>query len=517
MYSGKRGIVMRNSLIFLSLILFTTTALASQRVVPIQYETIQDAINACSNGDIVIVLPGHYKENIDFLGKAITVKSYEGPEVTIIDADFDGSAVKCDSGEDTTSVLDGFTLTNGTGTYLYPAYYGGALFIRQFSNPKIINNIITGNSCYRGAGLWVYSSSPIVSGNIFTGNSSTFGGGIALYNTSSTIENNIITMNTSYQGGGIHLDNSSGEMINNIIAGNYASDSGAGIYCRLSTDTQIFNNLIFNNHADESGGGFYCWNSSSPIVKNSTFTGNSASESGGGFFCTGSGASPTVINTIFWENEAPLGSEVYVGLLSSFNINYSDIEGGQDEIPVEGTLDWGPGNIDIDPLFSDGIYHLRNNSPCVDAGVPSIFDTCRPPGKDTKTSDIGAYGGVNNCWWPELGLDFIFFPTGPTSVPAGDILYFNTVILNNTTNTISGDLWFVIRLPNSHEILVPGQNLNYPNPTSGQIVPFDLITLPIEMNIPVTAPAGEFTLLGRIGIFPDTISDERSFTFDTYD
>jgi hypothetical protein len=43
--------------------------------VPSDQPTIQAAINAAHNGDWVVVSPGTYLENIDFLGKAITVKS----------------------------------------------------------------------------------------------------------------------------------------------------------------------------------------------------------------------------------------------------------------------------------------------------------------------------------------------------------------------------------------------------------------------------------------------------------
>ncbi len=47
-----------------------------------------------------VVAPGTYFEIIDFLGKAITLRSSGGPEVTIIDANFDGGpGVTCESGE----------------------------------------------------------------------------------------------------------------------------------------------------------------------------------------------------------------------------------------------------------------------------------------------------------------------------------------------------------------------------------------------------------------------------------
>src|SRR5882672_10114030 len=43
--------------------------------VPGDYPAIQKAIDNSKNGDVVIVSPGTYNENINFKGKAITVTS----------------------------------------------------------------------------------------------------------------------------------------------------------------------------------------------------------------------------------------------------------------------------------------------------------------------------------------------------------------------------------------------------------------------------------------------------------
>jgi hypothetical protein len=126
--------------------------------VPGDYATIQEAINEASSNDTVLVADDTYYENINFIGKPILVASEFIIDVdtnhinnTIINGsepvnpDF-GSVVTFASGEDTTSVLCGFTITGGTGTLVPEAgnarLGGGVLF---FSGGKLINNYIEYN------------------------------------------------------------------------------------------------------------------------------------------------------------------------------------------------------------------------------------------------------------------------------------------------------------------------------------------------------------------------------------
>jgi hypothetical protein len=71
--------------------------------VPDDYETIQEAIEAADPGDEVVVAEGEYFEHINFLGKAIAVRSADpdDPEVvanTIINGSGAGTVVTCESG-----------------------------------------------------------------------------------------------------------------------------------------------------------------------------------------------------------------------------------------------------------------------------------------------------------------------------------------------------------------------------------------------------------------------------------
>jgi polygalacturonase len=70
------------SVTLLSLIVVVLTwgkADAATRRVPQDFAAIQTAIVAAQDGDTVLVAPGTYFENINFIGKAIEVRSSGGP------------------------------------------------------------------------------------------------------------------------------------------------------------------------------------------------------------------------------------------------------------------------------------------------------------------------------------------------------------------------------------------------------------------------------------------------------
>ena len=136
--------------------LFATQVWARTLYVPSEHPSIQLAINDANNGDVVIVGPGRYQENINFLGKAITVQSVDPNdpnivEATIIDgnapADSNfGSVVTFNSGEDNDSVLSGLTITGGTGSWVriywqFKGYLwnrcGGGVLCLNGSSPAI--------------------------------------------------------------------------------------------------------------------------------------------------------------------------------------------------------------------------------------------------------------------------------------------------------------------------------------------------------------------------------------------
>src|SRR5690348_13107710 len=98
-------------------VLFVPLSFGTTIHVPTDQPTIQAAIDAANNGDTVLVSDGTYKENINFNGKAITVTSVHGASKTTIDGGGVNTVVLLVTNETAASVLNGFTITNGSAGF----------------------------------------------------------------------------------------------------------------------------------------------------------------------------------------------------------------------------------------------------------------------------------------------------------------------------------------------------------------------------------------------------------------
>jgi len=327
-------------------VLFTFfCSFASVINVPADIDSIQGGINLANHNDTVLVQPGIYIENIDFIGKSIVVGSLflttgdaSYIEQTIIDRNQNGSAAKFENEEDTLSILCGFTLQNGSGTY-----FGG---IDQF---------------YLGGGIFCEyypSASP-------------------------TLKNLIIKNNYATEGGGIYCGGDA-KLINLIIKNNwvysrfYGGGEGGGIYC-VESNPILKRVIIYNNYAPSWGAGISCYDSN-PLLINVTvslnYIGASSDWHSGGIHCIVS--SPILVNSILWNN-FPNEIEIHpYGSASIITIAYTDLKDGQQGIVTNnnGIINWLDGNIDTNPFFADTSgfdFRLLVGSPCIDAGIQDTF------------------------------------------------------------------------------------------------------------------------------------------------
>jgi parallel beta-helix repeat protein len=340
--------------------------------VPSEQPTIQAGIDASGPGDTVLVAPNTYCEHPNFNGKAILLKSERGADSTIISKLAGGvSMVSFVSGEDTNSVLDGFTIT---GAYLESGQ--GAGIRCQNSSPKIINNRIFNNSCPLGAGIDCDNfSSPIITNNVIEQNPATLGGG------------------------GIRCNNNSSPMIReNIIVGNSAAESGAGVWCVDNCSPAIIGNLIADNLAQSGfGGGICLLNYSVADIRDNTIDKNSATNGGGIYIDNTSSA--TIVNTII--TNTPSGKGIRYDGPSPITLYYSNVWNNLDE-NYYGCLP-GEGCISEDPIFcnpANGDYQLWIDSPCLGTGDGG--------------SDMGAFG---------MGCSLVGDCNGDGEVGPGDVVF----------------------------------------------------------------------------------------------
>jgi len=209
--------------IFFILSIFSFSLLSSATIIVDvnggDYTTIQEGIDASTNGDTVLVYPGTYYENVNFNGKHITLASLElttGDESyidsTIIDGNQNGSCIRLDNEE--TAVIRGFSITNGIGfeTDHKEGRLGGG--IRAYTwiwdnnlNLSVINCKLYNNHAEGGGGIIIQHSNVYLSGVDIYNNYACGGGGIYVRDDSELIfdETNRCNIYNNYAGLGIDI------------------------------------------------------------------------------------------------------------------------------------------------------------------------------------------------------------------------------------------------------------------------------------------------------------------------
>jgi len=278
------------------------------------YQSIQEGIVASQSGDTILVGIGLYSEHIDFIGKDLVVRSILGPGLTTIDgSQFQGSVVTFSSQETRSAVLEGFTITGGTGSTDFGVTPRGGGIICVESSPTIRGNRIIGNSLSIahsiGAGIAVGSglidvpvAEPLIEKNLFENNvTAGNGGGVSIQHSCAVICNNSFKHNSCEEDGGgiwgIFLEAGS-TIENNWFSDNLATDHGGGMYLSRLGSGKIISvqrNVLVRNVASgispadsSSGGGMWLYGLSGQIVHN-TLVGNEGRDpsicgGGGGMF-----------------------------------------------------------------------------------------------------------------------------------------------------------------------------------------------------------------------------------------
>ncbi|MFH2001872.1 MAG: right-handed parallel beta-helix repeat-containing protein [Planctomycetota bacterium] len=335
--------MVRSAFVFLAWFLFQSAAFPSTIFVPDNYPNIRIAIVVAGHGDKIIVRQGTYVERIDFLGKAVTLESERGAEFTIIDGNQAGSVVTFKSGEGESSVLRGFTITNGLGTFDGEEFRGGGIRCDSGSSPTLTENIISENYAeFGGGGISCNNnSSPVIIDNTILNNEAGLhGGGLYLaINSNARVENNRFEGNRAgfaevssssshapshplayshsqpieslvYSGGGIYSTEASPKIMNNIIISNEGKGHGGGILCNgLDHFPVLENNTLYQNTAEKGAGIYCCHNWSDLTIRGNIIYENQASHYGGGICCRDQ--STIIERNRIYDNTAELGGGIF--------------------------------------------------------------------------------------------------------------------------------------------------------------------------------------------------------------
>jgi predicted outer membrane repeat protein len=258
------------------------------------YPTIQSAINRSVDGDIVDLADGTFSGNgnrdIRFLGKAIMVRSQNGPARCVVNSGGsptdEHAGFRFQTGEGPGAVLRGVTITGG-------CFFGGGISITSAS-PTIMECVVTTNTAggYHtgGAGAGIGCQ----------------GGGSPRFVDCVISNNSVGGSDYSGAGGGVYLDGQPSFehcTFEENSAGGFRATGGA-VYC-VAGSSPSFTLCTFRDNGAFSGSAVYLQRGQ-PMLVDCLFDGNTANVNnwglGAGVACIGSNA--RIEHCVFTNNLA---------------------------------------------------------------------------------------------------------------------------------------------------------------------------------------------------------------------
>ena len=419
------------------------------------YKTIQAAVNAASNGDVIKVAKGTYSEAVKIEQKKVQLLGgFAGSgNFNTADPKTNVTVIKGTNGAPCIYVyidqvisgsltISGFTICDGQrGIELVDGWPVGKL-----SSVMIENNIIEkcGSTDHNGGGIGLQGDKVTIRNNTIRNNKAGRGAGIGRTGDLSDflIADNLIEKNTGYEGhgGGVSVDGT-GTVSGNIFDGNVVDESltwgyGGAILITNYDTTKVVtlsHNVYRNNRALLNGGAVFVDEAAKVRMDHDLFYNNTCRESGSAVYvdedwehhpsvlemnhCTVSGNSASdgkaamrveksiarVQNCIFWNNGSDFDFLPAGQPISKLTVDYTLTQQGYA----------GTGNITSNPLFADapnGDFHLQStggrfnpatgqfvsdsqHSPAIDTGNP-MSDFSNEPAPNGGRVNMGCYGNT---------------------------------------------------------------------------------------------------------------------------
>ena len=388
------------------------------------YSSVQAAVDAASDGDVINVAAGTYTDvhvrprndvtntglvtQVVYISKTVTIQggytttNWTTPDpqanLTTLDAQRQGRVIYITG--DIHPTIEGLRITGGDARGLGGVPWGwdtgGGVYVIT-ATAVISNNHVFSNTCsspfslgggmslwssaatisgntfdfntvgFGGGGLFQALGSPMIYGNVFAYNSATTGGGgIWISGSEGTFEGNIVTSNTADLGGGLTSETGSEMLINNIIADNHVSTAGGGLWVYGSSPHLLHNTIVRNSGGDGSGVYVSQVEWLGPFSSIATLTNTILASHTVGISVTG--GNTVTVNSVLWY-----GTPITVSQSPTATVSVQHQRSG-------------------DPGFATDGYHITAGSAAIDKGVDAgitvdMDDEPRPAGRGY---DLGA-------------------------------------------------------------------------------------------------------------------------------
>jgi hypothetical protein len=427
-----------------AILAWASVAVGATRHVPAEYATINQALDASSPGDSVLVAPGVYEQYetrilgdgfpytaVGFLKGGVVLASEAGAESTILRSDPPGGArhILLAFGDPGTAIVEGFTIT-GTTPHLSGASYGyGGLLVLQSC---IFCDLGTGLTDEGAAGTVMADLQ--VYGCRFENINGASGSGIDQTSGTLLVEDSEFV---SCRSGAVSLKyddsfpHATGATVRRCRFVDNVSTTGgsAGLSVAFYSSVLVEDCWFEGNHASSpgNGGAVAAAGASSQItIRDNTFVGNTV-ELGHGGAVRVTGVGSLVVGNTFWANAMGLdwsegGSSVYFERSGELRNNVlAGSEGANAAGVLSGSVQtscnvfWAnalgnasfplsESDLEADPMFCD----VDASDFTVSAGSPCLPGNGHP----SCTELIGAWGlgcgviAVDPTSWGRLKSEF---------------------------------------------------------------------------------------------------------------
>jgi parallel beta-helix repeat protein len=450
------------ALYVLAVLIAAPSAMAGTITVPGNYPSIQKAIDAAVNGDVIVVGGGTWKENIDLKGKAITLQG-KGRKKTILDGSKGGPCITMASGETSSTVIDGFSIKFGTGKLINGLRYGGGVYISGKSSPTIQGDTAIGfNTANVGAGIFIdVGCNPLLQDVLIANNvtankgvgagvnslgNPTFdncriaentatngtGGGVYLVNNTSSLSGNQFDKNHAFYGGGLLVNGGAPSITGNLFEENEVvvaplNGEAGGIGIVGGSKALVTNNEFRLNSA-HSGAGVYVFDATPSIAGNLVHDNTAATNSSGGFgigggMSLGKFDGTATLNEVFF-NVGTLGGGVATRG-GTTGVLYGNLIDHNDAASSGAGVGGGVWSKDSSPIL---LANTLANNAASDGGGLYVIGTAAPT---VDTSIIwGNTAGSNVSFFDGTGLLVISFSDVEAATVGGSSLSIDPAFVN---------------------------------------------------------------------------------------